>query len=357
MHITPFDPQAASEAQWSALNVFDNLNQVELWPDDPPVSTTRTHRRALRPDFLVREYWAAWSDDGTEIVGLADARYWVAEHNQHLAMFSLDVLPAYRRVGIGRQFLARIVDFARRAGRTDLLDWAATGAAGATGFARATAAKEGIRSSTNQLDLRDLDQALMRAWVARAPERASGFELHYWDNGYPEAAYAAMVHVLDAMNDAPRDETFEDEKWNEAQLRAYDALIRAEGTLRWTAYAREKATGQIAGYSEVFWNADRPTILYQGDTGVLPAYRNLGLGRWLKAAMILRVLAERPDVRFVRTGNADANAPMLGINYTMGFKSYRSWTGWQLPVDQAEQYLLSRGMDSQPLPAQATMRV
>ncbi|MCW5879970.1 MAG: GNAT family N-acetyltransferase [Anaerolineae bacterium] len=350
MHIESFDPQTASDAEWRALNAFDNRDQIELWPDDPPVSMTRTHRRALRPQFLVQEYWAAWNEGDTEIIGLADARYWLAEHNQHLVMFSLAVLPAFRCQGIGRQFLARIVESARRAGRTDLLDWAATGAAGATGFARAVGAKEGILSSTNQLDLRALDQGLMRAWLARAPERASGFELGYWDDGYPEEAYAEMVHVLDAMNDAPRDEIVEDEKWNEAQLRAYDTLIKSEGTVRWTAHVREKSSGRIAGYSEVFWNADRPTILYQGDTGVLPAYRNLGLGRWLKAAMILRILAERPDVRFVRTGNADSNAPMLGINYTMGFQPYRSWTGWQLTVDQAEQYLAARSVGREALP-------
>lgn len=344
MPIRAFDPQTASDVEWHALNVFDNKNQVELWPDDPPVSMTRTRRRALRREFLAQEYWVAWKNDETEIVALADARYWLAEHNQHLVMFSIDVLPEYRCQGLGRQFLARIVDAARRAGRTDLVDWAVTGAVGAMGFAHAVGAREGIASSTNQLDVRDLDRDLMSQWVARAPERASGFEIGYWDDSYPDEVFAEMVHVLDAMNDAPRDETFEDERWNEAQLRAYDASIRADGTTRWTIYAREKATGSIAGYSEVFWNPERPTILSQGDTGVLPAYRNLGLGRWLKAAMILRILAERPQVRFVRTGNADSNAPMLGINYTMGFKPYCSWTTWQVSVEQAEQYLAARGV-------------
>ena len=55
---------------------------------------------------------------------------------------------------------------------------------------------------------------------------------------------------------------------------------------------------------------------------MLPKYRGHGLGKWLKAAMLEKVLAERPAVKFVRTGNADENVPMLKINHALGFKPY-----------------------------------
>lgn len=44
----------------------------------------------------------------------------------------------------------------------------------------------------------------------------------------------------------------------------------------------------------------RPETLDQGDTAVAPKYRNRGLGRWLEAEMLRRVLAERPQVRNIR---------------------------------------------------------
>lgn len=46
------------------------------------------------------------------------------------------------------------------------------------------------------------------------------------------------------------------------------------------------------------WNPNRPMILEQGFTGVYPEYRNKGLGRWLKAEMMQRILRERPEVEF-----------------------------------------------------------
>ena len=83
-------------------------------------------------------------------------------------------------------------------------------------------------------------------------------------------------------------------------------------------------------------------LAQQGMTAVDPAYRNRGLGRWLKAAMLEKLMRERPQVRYVRTGNADSNAPMLKINQALGFKPYSSNTQWELTRDGIEAYLVSR---------------
>ena len=70
-------------------------------------------------------------------------------------------------------------------------------------------------------------------------------------------------------------------------------------------------------------------IAFQRATGVREEHRNLGLGRWLKAANIEELLRKNPSARFVRTGNADSNAPMLRINRQMGFKPFISKMEWQ----------------------------
>ena len=82
--------------------------------------------------------------------------------------------------------------------------------------------------------------------------------------------------------------------------RRYGGFL-ARGTMRWTAYARQRATGVFAGYTEVFWNPHQPEILHHGGTGVFPEHRNRGLGRWLKAIMLETMLRELPQAQFVRT--------------------------------------------------------
>ncbi|MER3442634.1 MAG: hypothetical protein C4333_00300 [Meiothermus sp.] len=107
----------------------------------------------------------------------------------------------------------------------------------------------------------------------------------------------------------------------------------------WTVFGREKATGRFAGYTEVTWNPHRPDLLQQQGTGVFPEFRGRGLGRWLKAAIIQKVLAERPEVSKIRTGNADSNALMLKINHALGFKPYLSRATWQVGLDKVLAYL------------------
>jgi hypothetical protein len=55
--------------------------------------------------------------------------------------------------------------------------------------------------------------------------------------------------------------------------------------------------------------------------------------------MIARVLRERAMVRFIRTGNADSNAPMLKINRELGFKPFSANTCWQIDLAQVQAYL------------------
>ena len=42
--------------------------------------------------------------------------------------------------------------------------------------------------------------------------------------------------------------------------------------------------------------------------------------------------------------NLDANAPMLKINYELGFKPYTSDAWWQIELDGVQQYLNSKEM-------------
>jgi GNAT superfamily N-acetyltransferase len=87
------------------------------------------------------------------------------------------------------------------------------------------------------------------------------------------------------------------------------------------------------------WNPTKPELVNQGDTAVAPPYRNHGLGRWLKATMIEKILNERPQIKHIRTGNADSNAPMLKINHELGFKLYKSWNVWQVELSKVKEYL------------------
>jgi len=340
-HIKPFDVRNASEAEYRAANELQNTMRAETLPDDPPIPLDEKIRSFQNiPAFVGVHAWAVWNAD--ESRALADGVLSVThlDTNKHIGEFELEVLPEYRRQGIARALLARIVGAARQEARTMLFTGTNERVPAGAALMQRLGARKGLENHTNQLDLRELKRELIHAWQARAFERATDFELGFWEDAYPEEEIQDIVALFEVMNTAPRDQLeMEDWRVTPEHLRQMEKQNRARGTTRWTLYAREKSSRKFAGFTELFWNPNRPQILSQGATGVFPHYRGNGLGRWLKAEMLEQVLRDRPQVKFIRTGNADSNAAMLKINNELGFKPYISRCVWQVETEKVEEYL------------------
>ncbi len=335
-----WDYRHMSDAEAAVFNRCANRMRAERLPDDPPVPVEETIQgRDSFPDYVTMAPWAAWNAERTEMVAYAFAQY-TMEDNLHLAQFAINVLPEFRRRGLGREFLSRIVQVARENNRRLLITNTTDRIPAGEAFMRRIGAEKGLESHTNQLVIADVDADLLRQWRARAAERAAGFELGMWDGAYPEEDIEAIVDLHQLLNQQPLgDLEVEDFHFSADTVRQDEKSTFARGYERWTIYVREKETGDFAGYTEVIWNPNRPEIISQGITGVFTKYRNRGLGRWLKAEMLERILRERPQAKFVRTGNADMNAPMLKINNELGFKPYIAESVWQVETEKVAEYL------------------
>lgn len=339
--IQPINLRAATSAEYQALNTFENALRAERLPDDPPLPLSETSQRWQNfPAFFDLAGWGAWSADQAMIIAAVVTFIRRTEDNQHLLYFELGVLPAFRRQGIGWRLLAHVVDRARGEQRRLLLTETHGRAPAGAQFMQRLHAQPGLVAHTNQLVLAALDRDLLCRWQAQGAAHAHRYVLDLWCGAYPETQLTAITNLCLMMNSEPRDQLeVEDFQLTPDRLRQQEKYLAAIGVERWTFYATERATGDFVGYTEVFWHPNRPTILEQGATGVFPAHRNQGLGRWLKAAMLDKVLRERPQVQFVRTGNADSNAAMLAINRALGFQPYLSTCLWQAPTAQVAHYL------------------
>ena len=151
------------------------------------------------------------------------------------------------------------------------------------------------------------------------------------------------IAVNDVMNTAPREELdMEDEHLTPDRVREREARrVKQRGEI-WTLIAVHEPTGHWAGFTEVVrcdWMGD---LMWQGNTGVDPNHREKGLGRWLKAAMLLRVLDEKPEVGRIETWNAGSNEPMLGINIAMGFRPVKYYGDWQISTEALREAVAKR---------------
>jgi len=337
--VCPFHATEADERECAAANDFLNRLHAEIDAEDPPlplaerIAWFRARRESTRTDA-----WHVW--EGDRVIARGAVHLSRNGENPHLAFFSIGVLPEFRRQGIGRTLLALIAETARRENRRLLLtDTNARVPAGELvlthiGFAKA------LESHTNRLMIDDVDRDRLRDWVADGPVRAPGLHLGEWIGPYPEADIEAIADLLHVMNTTPRgDLEMEDMRITPAILREKEANQQAAGVQRWTLYAQESATGAFAGFTEIYWHPNRPHMVGQGWTGVVPAFRGRKIGLWLKAAMLGKILGELPDVRSIRTGNADSNAAMLAINHELGFRPYIATAAWQGETDRVLAYL------------------
>ncbi len=341
MDIQPFDHQTADQemiSQWSALQ---NSIQQELLPDDPPTPLEEHIQRLQHiPPFIQVRFWAGWDRQNGQMAAAADALMMRTPENQHMVQFNIRVLPAYRRQGVGRQLLGQIVAMAEQEQRRLLITSTSDRIPAGEAFMQRLGAQQGWIGRVNQLCIAELDRSLLQTWQAQAQERAADFALGLWEGAYPEEEIEAIARLWDLLNQQPMgDLDIEDIRYGPEQLRQIEESMFTRGTQRWTLYAYARETGQLAGYTELMWHPNKPEVALQGMTGVFPEYRRLGLGRWLKAAMLDKLLQERPQVRFVRTQNANSNRPMLNINEALGFKPYASEILWQVALQKAAAYV------------------
>jgi GNAT superfamily N-acetyltransferase len=228
--------------------------------------------------------------------------------------------------------LRLVTDAARADGRTDLVDAAPVGHVAGSAFAARVGATPGLVERQNRLSVAELDPTMLERWVDRARERATDYSLVAFDGPCPDELVDGFARLMQVMDTAPRTDIWHDSVVTPEMAREGGAAFQRLGGTSWVVCAREDATGRLVGYSFLGFVVHRPWLGIQGDTGIEPAHRNRGLGRWLKATNALRLLDERPEVEIVETWNADVNAPMLSINTAMGFRQAAAWQEWELRI-------------------------
>lgn len=280
-----------------------------------------------------QEAHLALATQGADVVGATVLNVEDLEGRRNDANLGfLLALPAARRRGVATKLLGAAIARARETGRTRMTCSSAAGDSAADAFARHCKAKPELVEQQNRARTSDLDRGLLTDWVDKSAERAHDYSLIRIDGAMPEGLRPAFAALNSVMNTAPHGPNLEDLVLSTDDVvetqRAYAEL----GYGRWTVIARHGPSGELAGFTELMTSPFRPWMAFQWDTGVDPKHRNLGLGRWLKAANALRLLEELPEVEEIETWNAKSNASMLGINQAMGFRTVAEWQSWEFPI-------------------------
>jgi mycothiol synthase len=342
--ITPFDPRRLDDAQISDYHAFSTVLRAESDPADPPIPLEQFARWELWAPASVDLWgWFGRAPDSS-LVAVGRARSRRHGENSHALHVQVSVLPSYRRQRIGQRLLALVVGLAESERKTLLTGWTGDRVPAGAAFCRALGATVAQEAHVNRLALAEVDPSLLRRWIDEGETRAGeAYRLVGYDNQCPDDLVDAVVDVLDVMADAPRgDLRVGHSHTTVPELREWETATAQAGAEGWWLFAEEKHSGRLVGLTTVWWNPSQPETVDQSDTGVMTEHRGRGLGKWLKAAMLERILLERPKAKDIRTGNADSNGPMLAINHRLGFKPYIACSTWQTEPDSVKLVLAGR---------------
>lgn len=330
---TPVDFSTAGRDYWTRHHEFRRVRQKESRPDDPlrPDGVEEANLRRENP-FQVEDHYEIFHDGATlstldgHAVRPGTPEY---ESNKHLYWADLYVRPDRRRQGIGSSWLPLILDAMERRGSTVL--GIGTEESSGHAFLRWLGADARFTGAENRLDLSKVDWDMVERWAAEGPRRSPQTRLETYDGSLPESMWGDFAPQLTALlNTIP----FEDLDHGEIlvtreHMREFYARLALSQETEHTVLTREP-DGVISGMTDCRWAPYRPTIVHQGFTGVRPDSRGRGIGKWIKAAMLLHLRDLYLDARWVSTENAGSNAPMLAINKKLGFRQYRAGTEYQI---------------------------
>ncbi|MFE9631866.1 GNAT family N-acetyltransferase [Streptomyces sp. NPDC006463] len=329
VHLTPLDRISINDA--AAWHQVVAASMAHDLPGVPPPDPGQIHAQLTNPTLdSHRLTWLATGADGVP-VGIAGLRLFASPGRDHLAEMELHVDPAHRRRGAGSRLLSAVVAACRTENRRSLVVTAPAESPGEAfcdrwNFRRALALDHLILR-LDQMDETDADR-MRRLADAEHP----GYRVTGWTGTVPDDLAAAFATAKNAMNDMPvGDLDYGSVDWDADRVRAMAKVIADRGDTLLTVAAVHD-DGAMAGYTEILVPRGTPTRVQQYDTAVVPAHRGLGLGLWLKAAMVRRLRAEHPGVVEIETDNAEDNVHMLAVNRELGFRSYRRTCEFQLDV-------------------------
>lgn len=273
-------------------------------------------------------------------------------HNPGNLWLHAYVAPAFRRSGVGRAIVARLLEhrsadvpvataaFCLRVssplvgGLVELVE-------------RGWGIAPGLVERKSRLDLAEWTAERAGAALAERRERAGDVRLLFFEmdaypgpeTGFDFDRYVATFNEIETLMPmeglAQEPEHFDAERFADQVRRQ-----RQRGRVIWNLVALDPTTGDCLGYSNINFKPADPVLVYQWGTGVARRAQGRGLGKLLKLAMLDKLLREVPGARFIETSNAGSNAAMIGINTDLGFREYFIEHCYQMPVGE-----FSRRMD------------
>ncbi|HUU78732.1 MAG TPA: hypothetical protein VMX55_10325 [candidate division Zixibacteria bacterium] len=340
--IIKFNPQKSPSDLINAYLEFYREIMIEEYPDEDPKYRVALQKENIYKDHVLFEYTRLLAIDGSKelkVIGEASLEEPTMKHpvfNEQIQAlwFWIRVEKEYRRNSIGTNLFRKIIEKVKTDDRVKFLQIASFLESG-NHFCEELGGKIALLGALNRLLFKDVNWNLINEWIVSGEEvsKRENVTLLVFEEVPNTIAQEYVNLYTKLMQSVPLGELVETPIETIESRRIREEYFK-KSNVRWITFVTKELNGTFSGLTEINYTNKMPFIAEQELTGVLPERRGRGLGKWLKATMLLWIKENLPEVTTFITGNADTNAPMLSINERMGFKKYKEEKCYKFSVQE-----------------------
>ncbi len=332
------DLDAASAAVWARLHGQVADHDRPGWQHMDPEAVLRQWKY----QWVGRqtEYYIAWDDD--EPIAIMEISVGTRE-NLDKAQVSIDVMPQWRRRGVGRQLFDLAVERSKALGRNKILShtaWSLPGILAHDGGAGpAFAQTMGFESANlpevmRRLDLSTVDNDVLDGLLSKAKDKSSGYAVRQWIDTAPDDLVDDVAYLDGRLStDAPMgDLDMDADQVDAARIREVEQTMKNRDRKNYHTGAVHVETGRLVAWTTINTGPDTPEHAWQFITIVDPDHRGHRLGALVKVENLRFFQANEPAVKRIDTFNAAENSYMISINEDMGFRAKFAFANWKRDV-------------------------
>lgn len=237
--------------------------------------------------------------------------------------FNIFIEEQHRRKGLGNQALQHLAKLAKANGKTRIET--SCGTKEGELFCRQFGGKVLFEDNQRFMGLRDFDVRNLKQMARPDPDKARGISIEFpkqWSEQDKIQIRKFYGYLSDEANDVENSDKEELSEHEIADDEDFNSALVKNGGYPVLCLARE-SDGTISGISEIAVFGFNLKHASQGLTGVRKEYRGKGLGKALKASMMLHLIENYPQIETTSSHNSVKNKGINRINDELGFKVTR----------------------------------
>jgi GNAT superfamily N-acetyltransferase len=284
-----------------------------------------------------------------QIVGRGTYEF-APEPRDPVGWLTVEMLPRFRRRGIGHALFEALHTAAQEDGRTTYQTGFISRSNipgrrvhSPTGFGSVPARDDGVRFAlAHGFALEQVErlsslalpvaQSVLAGHRSKA-EKAAGanYRVVRWEGRTPDDRRDDLATLRNRMaTDAPYGQLeIREEPWTSARVRDQDDLEEQSPRILLTSAIEYVPTGRLVAFNELSVPPDLDRPVSQIDTLVLSEHRGNRLGMLIKIDNIEALTETHPGHPAITTGNAEENRYMLTVNEAVGFVALAYESAWR----------------------------